>query len=592
MAMEAMYQLAPENRLVSGFWIKEADFLQALVVRSGQGAECSVHVKPLQRPYEKDATSCEVRIYLCRTDDTWVECCRAIVQNTYHDRAADRHHMREHQLETQQILNKYQHSVQSCTRQIKKSFFYEYHASHGLRWGPSFQHLQDFRWNGFDTSIAILRISDNEFHRTRIVHPTVLDVAWQMTWMGPTRGLTHSIPTEVPRKISNTWVSAIGWSYPSTGAIRVMTTSCRRPGFRVTEGSTYAIADDGTVLLSVGNIKLAPAASALIPIDQSKQLCHEIDWKPQLSTLTPRQLQGVVQANGLGEIRGLTSIFSPKLESTILVTMRQALRDLDESSQQPKAKHLQKYVSWMRHRVEVAHENPSSIDSLSELAAGEQSLQNIAGTFSPGVSGFQALITVARKMNQILSEEIDPVNILSPGLIHSFYESSIRNICDTRFDCVIDLLAHETPELKILELNAGECLMTFQVASSLHRIEDLTGGSRYKEFCVTDQSIPTLNSDQMKSMGVKNRMVFKALDMERDLGEQGLTPSSYDLVIASNVSAPDILVSNPSTFRGRKYIGYRSSPASTDPIHSNFKVPSTISAISSYLENIRKALRP
>ncbi|KAI9691977.1 MAG: polyketide synthase [Bogoriella megaspora] len=559
MAMEAVKQVAQKGRQIAGFFIKEADFSRAMVVRSGlEGrVESNVHLRFLQRPFEKESTASEVRISVRYNDGGWAECCRTMIQVVYENRKTEVDGGFETRYATEKTLNDFESATKACQQRIDREDFYKYHANHGIRWGPSFQQLEDMYWDGFETAISQVQVSDTEFHRTSIVHPAVLDAMYQMTWIGPTRGLSQTIPTEIPRKIWDMWVSATGWSYNSTDRIRVMTQSRFKPGSRGLDASTYAVSANGTLLLSMARTQLAPAASDSALARAQKQLCYSIDWKPQLSLLDSQQLSELCRAHEIDRDEEILVHFVQQLTLAISATMRNTLEELEKTGRRPSSTHLQKYVEWMRYQLNrVPAGELAGVNHVDTLDSSEDLLQDLIQKLGSSVSGWQMMITVARNLSGILQGDIDPLAILfETNLAESFYGIAFKGVCDRRFETFMDLASHEKPELRILEVGAGTGMMTSHVISALQNLEREKGGARFAEYVYTDISPAFFEKAREKFVDVQDRLVFKTLDLERDVIEQGFEAESYDLVIAGNV------------------------------IHAT-------TSIQSSLENIRKALKP
>ncbi|KAL9116075.1 MAG: hypothetical protein Q9227_000444 [Pyrenula ochraceoflavens] len=602
MAMEAVKQLAPKDRLPSGFYIKEADFSHAMVVRPGAdgNAEANIHVRPLERLYEKDSTAAEVRIYLCRNDGTWVECCRTTIQATYSDQRGEVDRGLEECYEAQKLLQDYQNATRSCTQPIKTEFFYKYHADHDIQWGPSFQNLQEIHWDGAHTATSYLQVLDNEFHRAGIVHPTILDCALQLTWIGPTRGLSRSIPTAVPRRVWNSWVSASGWNYSKTDKIRLMTNSHFKPGARGIEVSTYALADDGSALVSMAGVDLAYTASDESFKNAEKQLCYGLEWKPQLSMLSSKQLGELCRSNCVDSDEEALSLFVQRLIIAISATIENSLQELAQIPERPTAHHLSNYIMWMRNQADITPKQYFKVSHLKELTSCEHLLNDLVKNLGPSVAGWQVVIMIARHLTAILQEDIDPLELLfATEMAENFYELAVQNLFDVRFDALIGLLSHETPELKILEVGAGIGDTTSRIVSSLQRLEREKGGTRFVEFCFTDKSSEFFDEARRKFASIQNRLALKTLDLEKDIGKQGFKNGSYDVIIARNVG-PLLQIPLP-TAKSLASVLLDISKAHniaesefffklTNKINS--KITHAYKSIPSSLENLRKLLKP
>ncbi|KAL9130700.1 MAG: hypothetical protein Q9217_001179 [Psora testacea] len=88
-------------------------------------------------------------------------------------------------------------------------------------------------------------------------------------------------------------------------------------------------------------------------------------------------------------------------------------------------------------------------------------------------------------------------------------------------------VVHRYPHMKILEIGAG-------TGGATKRILKLLGQS-FTSYTFTDISTGFFEKAQQVFKGHEGRMIFKALDCEKDIESQGYSEHSYDLIIASLV---------------------------------------------------------
>jgi 2-polyprenyl-3-methyl-5-hydroxy-6-metoxy-1,4-benzoquinol methylase len=89
-------------------------------------------------------------------------------------------------------------------------------------------------------------------------------------------------------------------------------------------------------------------------------------------------------------------------------------------------------------------------------------------------------------------------------------------------------ISHQYPSMKILEIGAGTGGMTHEV------LREIDGA--FSSYTFTDISTGFFEKSQerLQTVGM-GRMIFSALDIEKDPAAQGYALGSYDVIIASNV---------------------------------------------------------
>ncbi|RYP45935.1 hypothetical protein DL768_007803 [Monosporascus sp. mg162] len=90
---------------------------------------------------------------------------------------------------------------------------------------------------------------------------------------------------------------------------------------------------------------------------------------------------------------------------------------------------------------------------------------------------------------------------------------------------MVAVLSHRFPHMNILEIGAGMGAATASILGELN--------SAFQSYTYTDISTTFFEKARVKFTEHRSKMVFKALDIEKPVSQQGFTEGSYDLVIAS-----------------------------------------------------------
>ncbi|SPO01629.1 related to polyketide synthase [Cephalotrichum gorgonifer] len=536
MAMEAAMQAKPVNRTISGYLIKEAHFTNPIVVGETweDRTETIVELCPAQNSYEKFSAWSDVRIFCCRKKE-WTECFSSHIQVQYGDEESSLQvdWQQEEKLLGEDILRRYEDAVAACSKPVDSQVFYRNAADHGLKYGDWFQLLEDLHWDGKKTAVARIDVSKPQFKTESLVHTAVLDVVIHML-RASSQALASTSATNVPVKLVNTWVSALGWQCPQTNSIRCMGIANMEPDSGE-DGAIYALGDDGKVLMSMERIVTVGVSSPGHDDDVSEpKLLHRVEWKPQLSLLDPQQLTDVC-GNGCETVKDNSAILSRHNELTAIMNLAlsRTLRDMTVEERGKLPASLERHMAWIEHHIATLtpseRDDPDSPISDLELEQRLQSIDNLHPSWKLHTN-------VVRSLKSILIGEKDPLEVIfDSNLADVFYADLFAQICDVRLRNFLDLASHENPSLRILEVGAGTGGFTGHVLAALQSLEEESGGLKLAEYTYTDISPTFFERARERWKALEGRISFKTLDLERSLESQGFEVGTYDLVVAGSV---------------------------------------------------------
>jgi SAM-dependent methyltransferase len=530
MAMEAVQQMCPANRLISGYYVKEAHFMSPIVVKEtwDDRTETILHLQPVRKPYEKETIWSDIKVF-SHSDNRWTECFRASIEVQYEESTQNERGL-ERRLAHEGVLSRYTHAKDTCLRSIDSQVFYNDSAKHGIKYGNWFQLLEEIHWDDKANTIARVDVSTLKHETASFVHPAILDAAFHVLRVSTTKGLSASSSTNIPFQLRDAWFSPSGWQYPQTSSIRYLATTGGEAGQESKKGTIYALADDGSILCTMKELITAPVSKYDEIEHATKKLLYGIEWKPQLSLLDPQQLARACDADTFIKDETIMAIHHQKLGSTLDKVVCMTLRQLSDVDRQRVPQNLRRHVAWMEHhakKVSFSHGEEDISDA--EL---EASLQEIETLHPP----WKLFTAVVRHLKSILVGEIDPLEVIfDSNLAETFYADMFESICDQRLRKFLDLASHENPSLRILEVGAGTGGMTSHVVSALQDLEKQSGALKFSEYTYTDISPTFFENAGNRWKELKDRMSFKAFDLERSPAEQGLTPGSYDLIVAGSV---------------------------------------------------------
>jgi hypothetical protein len=531
MAAEAAKSISPTPDDITGFFFKEAEFSNAIVIREhdSKGIEVTTSVRKLQRPFENDSTWLSVTLHTCTPEGTWHANFHCTLKAVYEGTITEVDRGNEEKQERIRVSKAYEDAVVACTRPIEAKAFYDYYSDHGMRYGPSFQVLDNILWDGKDTSVAQLRYTDPSASDS-LVHPSLIDATCQMYWIGPTVGFTKTIPTEIPRRLRNTWISASGWSQQRTEPIRVHLTSQFKQGSANLLSTTVALDANLQPLMIMESLESVPAASVARENAEKGKLCYGLDWIPQLDLLDLPALHAICAANFVPQDETAAEDYFTELSSALCNSMSDILGQKETfKSVIPEA-----YIKWIENQQAASPKN-----SLRQNGRTDETIINQPHALD---TRWQLFTYIANQLNLSTAGKFDVNNMdVAPELVRKFQDTTIANLCDTRFVQYVELAAHQNPNLRVLELGAGSGEMAKHVLSVLTNIEDRNGGSSFDQYLCTDASPTSLDSARKRLESVSSKVQFKQIDLQKENQLSDIDAGSFDLVIATNVShsSPD-----------------------------------------------------
>ncbi|KAI0543496.1 putative polyketide synthase [Xylaria curta] len=312
MAIEAAYQLADPDKTVTAFIIKNVTLHSALNLPSNAapstGVEVNLFMRPRQDQDVKYAGWFDFR--LCTHDDdtrAWFENCHGSIQVVYETDENETGYAtgvdkgREERLWRESLCREYHDMAAMCTTRLEIGKFYDRLVDWGFDYGPAFRHMTAVASDGYGGAaieVKTFEMPTGTTHVEHIVHPASLDCIFQLIIAAMTNAGTVKLVTGIPTHFDSIWLSATGLSHPGAQYVKAYGRA-KRLGLRQTETSIGVVDASGTrALLKIDGF-VATDISRSIDDDTSEQLessastplCHTIEWRPDLDTLSAAQIR-------------------------------------------------------------------------------------------------------------------------------------------------------------------------------------------------------------------------------------------------------------------------------------------------------------
>ncbi|EOD51963.1 putative polyketide synthase protein [Neofusicoccum parvum UCRNP2] len=511
MAIEAARQLCPRPDGITGYRLQNVRLLRAIPVSgSDQGSEAQLHMRPRGDPAQHPWY--DWRIFTLGggggSDADWVEAAHGSVKVEHRAESSDDDGMAARAARRADALrSRHDEVVGSCFLGVRRELFYDAVARLGFQYGPFFRQLRDVRYDGAGRAAASIPLRSwvpgTPYAETDpcVIHPVALDALTHLMMVALSAGGGRPIPTMMFTHLKEMWVSQELLTAAGEPVLHASAYETMR-GFREAEYSMTAFLAGSRepVLTSEGQrgTAITSLAGSAAMDDGTDKMCYGMDWKPCMALMTREQAQKYFERQFAVHIAPPSKETIDFADALAMHYLESVLEELDKDSSRKYEKHFEKYVWWMR---QVVHDKDR----------------------------------VGEHLRQVLIGKADPLQVIFEGhLVDEFYHSPLLTLNSKKMGVVIEVLAHENPGLRVLEIGAGTGSSTAEI---LPYLTYNTGGNDkvLSEYAYTDISPAFFGRARELFHTHASQMRFEKLDIEHDPSQQGFELGAYDVVIAGNV---------------------------------------------------------
>lgn len=547
MAIEAARTLVSTIENVKGYRLRDTKFIRPMTLPS---ADSDVEIETCLRPHSdlvtKSSSWWDFKMYMLEKDE-WLECAHGTVIAEYEVPRTQLDDGREQESERFHHLELHQRGASRCHTVARPEDLYDHLRCIGLDYGPAFQVLKDLAMNPSENE-AIANVSPCNWESsvpgagiTRpVIHPSALDGIFQLTLPALSRGRIASASIMLPSQMESLWITANGIEgNAGSGKIHVHAKGGMQ-SFRDAEFSMIALdTTSGAAAIIVDCFKSVslPRSANSTSNGSFSRLCYNIDWKPDPVLLSNQEMEAYcVRSSNDVEIFGT----GEHLDLIIYHFVLEALnKDIDEKTLQSKP-HLRNYITWMHYTAEnfdaLCSQSGSHASICRESISDSHLLEMLEKSEAPRD---KIVMRVGKSLQSILSGKADALQILygDTSLLESLYDEMVKNTASSRLASYLDIMAHKSPDMNVLEIGAGMGSFTKPVIDTLISHGDGERGTpRFASYTFTDVSPTFFEKAPNIFRGDEDRLIVKTLNIEQDPLDQGFKEHDYDLILASNVS--------------------------------------------------------
>jgi acyl transferase domain-containing protein len=543
MAVEAVKQIA--SHPVEGFFIKEAVLSKALIIpEASEGIEVQTHLRRLYSTASRNPSSFEFACYSFGDED-WHEHCRGVVSVDYKQPVSDVDGGKERFQRNLAFRDRFSAAVDRCTTAVERVHMYEFLQSHiHLTYGPGFQRLDALKRSDDLEAIAEVDVFDvissnpGSDIQSHVAHPATLDATAQLVYVALTRGGERSIPTTVPTRIENLWLSSRNANCGDTRSRLLVYTKSAFQGLRGTDSSVFAISQDTQELvLSIGSLQTTHLTDDLTSNDivtAPRSVCFGLNWKPDIELMDNEQIRSYCQKSWKEESSEVQ--FYADLALLTYSYIVKAQEALNQTCRDERSTHIKKYLDWIDWQIGRCQDGagPYAKHTWDSLVKDSVYTIRLAERLKKTNARGKFFVRLGENLTDILEGRADPLEIMfNQGLADDFYAEFFECVsCTMHVQIYVDLLAHKNPAMNVIEIGGGTGGFT------AHILGPLSAGhqERYEQYMFTDISPSFFERVRETWKTQLHRMKFQALNIESSLDSQGFNCGGYDLVIAGSVS--------------------------------------------------------
>ncbi|PGH19023.1 hypothetical protein AJ79_00057 [Helicocarpus griseus UAMH5409] len=275
-------------------------------------------------------------------------------------------------------------------------------------------------------------------------------------------------------------------------------------------------ADRNVTLIQLQGLSTTPLAPA--SADTDLNLFTETTW-------------ALENPGGSGPLAGTNphdSIMAMEMERVTYYYMREVDKVVPHSERHTLDWHHQAFYRYFDHQLRWVAMGTHPFAKKDWVTDTYDEIRKIMEKY-PNSTDLRLIKAVGENLPKAVRKEINILEVMfEDNLLNEFYSNGFgmqRYLADAAR--VVSELSHRFPHQNILEIGAG-------TGSATNEILRLLQGS-FTSYTYTDVSSGFFEQAQERFEEHRPQMIFKVLDIENDVADQGFVPHSYDLVVASLV---------------------------------------------------------
>lgn len=542
MVLEATSQYAVLHNLqmtpLTQYKLREVKISRPMVLSEDTSTEISLVMRPREegsRSFSK--TWMDFAISSWTSENGWGEHCQGLVSLHQNDQEPNPVNGQRH-MTTQQ--DQYRNTIDDhqlrCQTSVDPVEVYSRFSRAGLEFGPAFQNLIAGRVT-VDHAVGTISIPEtstmmpNDFESGLLIHPVTFDACLQVIDIASTGGDLSGSGLHVPTFLKDI---NICHGMPRTPGSELQVLATRHRPFSVFDPDVHASVivldakDESKVLIQVEGFVGSELPSQATDGGQTgdRGLCYQTQWEPCLDLMTREQYAGTFTRHS--NMENVTRQMED-LERAAFYHLETALELLSEQDIRVPQMHLQDLHRVLSKQLVQVQQGSSPFQASDWVSCNNDEKQRFLTRLASSDACGRLLCAMGENLVSIFDGEVEPLSImLRENMLETFYRNNEHVMLANDYCADIAVkLAHQTPNMRIIEIGAGTGNCTMPILRAL--------GQKFAHYDFTDISNGFFERAKEEQKEWDGKISYRKLNVEDDPVAQGFQPETYDLVVAANV---------------------------------------------------------
>ena len=542
MALEATAQYGTLHNvpisLATQYKFQEVKIGRSMVLSEDQHTEVTLILRPREGgSRDSSNTTMVFSISSWTSEGGWAEHCEGLISLYQNDQEPNPINGERQMAAQQQKLKCHIGDLQSrCQIAVDPVNVYSRFSRAGLDFGPAFRNITVGR-AAKDNAIGTIAIPNtssrmpSEFESKLPIHPATFDACLQVIDIASTGGDFSGSDLHVPTFFKEITVCHGLTDTPGT-ELRVLATRHRPFSDSDTDlhGSFVVVdAKDEDKILIQGRGFVAsrlPNQATGKALIEERGLCYQVQCEPCLDLMTREQYTSIFTKHS--DMSNITKQCLD-LERAAFYYLQTAVESLPKQRRGDPPVHLGGLRRLIREQVAQVLQRGQYSHTSGWLSCDNDEKQRFLTQLASSDDCGRMVCSMGEKFVPIINQEVEPLSImLRDNMLESFYRNlGILKLAGSYCADIVTKLAHQNPNMRIIEIGAGTGSATMPVLRAL--------GLKFAHYDFTDISTGFFVRAKEAQKDWGDKISHLRLNVEEDPVAQGFHPESYDLVIAVNV---------------------------------------------------------